>query len=136
MLRQKRWAIFSLWRPVKPVTRENLTLADSRSIPDSSLRPVLARFRRPEATENLNPLTAAAHNRNDVETWSVAPPAEGEEHKWYFCSGMTPEEVLVLKIFDSKEDVARRCPHTAFTCSEDFGGRRESIEVRCLVFWE
>lgn len=63
----------------------------------------------------------------------------GEEEKWYFAEGMRPEEVLLLKIFDSRRDgrTARRCPHSAFTNPQTEGERvRESIEVRALVFWE
>ena len=52
---------------------------------------------------------------------------------------MTPEEVLLIKIFDTKknEDMAGRVLHSAFlnpmTSSDQ---TRESIEVRCLVFYE
>jgi hypothetical protein len=77
----------------------------------------------------------AAFSRNDVETWGLAGPAD--KHKWHYCSKLTPDEALVLKIFDSKEkEVARRSPHTAFVCNEDEGPERQNVEVRCLVFWE
>jgi hypothetical protein len=50
---------------------------------------------------------------------------------------MMPEEVLMVKCFDSKKDGrARRTPHTAFQTENDRGGPRVSCEVRCLVFWE
>ena len=53
---------------------------------------------------------------------------------------MSPEEVMLIKCFDSKLDGrARRVPHTAFvneaTAGEDFAAR-ESIEVGALVFHE
>ena len=137
-LSKKRWAIINIWRPIYPVTRENLTLLDARSIHDSELRPVIAKFRRPDDAEKLPPITRAAYNRNDVETWSVAPPEHVDQHKWYYCSKLQPEEALLIKIFDSseKEGVARRTPHTAFTCEEDYGDQRQSIELRSLVFWD
>jgi hypothetical protein len=55
-----------------------------------------------------------------------------------YRSGQTPEEVTLIKCFDSKLDGrARRVPHTAFvnpaTVDEE---ARESIEVRALVFSE
>ena len=60
---------------------------------------------------------------------------EGE--KWYYCSTMDADEVVMLKIFDSKKDIARRVAHSAFedpsTAADPI---RESLEVRCLVFWE
>jgi len=57
-------------------------------------------------------------------------------HKWYYLSDQTPEEVILIKCFDSNEGVARLTPHTAFadkTSPED-APERQSIEVRCLVF--
>jgi hypothetical protein len=58
--------------------------------------------------------------------------------RWYYKSGLTPEEVLLIKCFDSKDDGrARRVPHTAFEVpnTEDKEAR-ESIEIRALVFHE
>lgn len=139
MSRKKRWAIINIWRPIYPVTRENLAFLDASSIPDTSLRPVVAKFRRPENHEQLSEVTRKAFERNDVETWSVAPPEKDEsEHRWYYCKEMKPEEVMVFKIFDSceKEGVARRVPHTAFQCEEDFGADRQSVELRGLVLWD
>ncbi|KAF7189193.1 Hydroxylase/desaturase asaB [Pseudocercospora fuligena] len=137
-LSKTRWAIINIWRPIgNTVTRENLTMCDARSVDDSELRPVIARFRRPGDEESLNPVTRAAYNRNDVETWSVAPPSREDQHKWYYCSKLEPEEALLIKIYDSKKTgVARRTLHTAFVCDEDYGPPRESVEVRTLVFWE
>ncbi|PPJ57945.1 hypothetical protein CBER1_09720 [Cercospora berteroae] len=134
-----RWAIINIWRPIHPVTRENLTFLDASSIPDTSLRPVVAKFRRPENHEQLSEVTRKALERNDVETWSVARPEKEEgEHRWYYCKNMMPEEAIVFKIFDSceREGVARRVPHTAFQCEEDFGEDRQSVELRGLVLWD
>ncbi len=46
---------------------------------------------------------------------------------------------MIIKCFDSIKDgrTARRVPHSAFvdpTNTNDL--KRESIEIRCLVFWE
>ena len=50
---------------------------------------------------------------------------------------MTPDDGLMSKTFDSKPDgVARRVPHSAFATPYDFGPPRESIDLRCFVFWE
>ena len=69
------------------------------------------------------------------ETLTVRP---NEKHRWYYLYGQTPEEVLLIKCFDSKLDGrARRVPHTAFVNPETEGEMaRESIEVRALVFHE
>lgn len=61
-----------------------------------------------------------------------------DDDRWFYKSKLSPEEVILIKCFDSKLDGrARRVPHTAFTVpgTEDKEGR-ESIEVRALVFHE
>jgi hypothetical protein len=77
------------------------------------------------------------------ETYGVAP---NEGHKFYYMKDMAPEEVMLLKCSDSKGEgleggitgLAVRTPHTAFVdpnTPKDAPGR-QSIEVRCLVFYE
>ncbi|KDN61255.1 putative methyltransferase [Colletotrichum sublineola] len=77
------------------------------------------------------------------ETFSVAP---SDKHKFYYAKDMTPDEVMFIKCFDSrsqgrpggKPGVADYTPHTAFVdpnTPADAKGR-QSIEVRCLVFYD
>ena len=69
------------------------------------------------------------------ETFSVkANPA----HHWYNYLQLRPDEALLLKIHDSRRDVARLSAHTAFddpTTPKDAPPRR-SIELRALVFFD
>ena len=77
------------------------------------------------------------------ETLGVAP---SDKHKFYYMKDMTPDEVMLLKCFDSwgegmpngKKGLAVRTPHTAFLDPNTPEGApgRQSIEVRCLVFYE
>ncbi|KAI5363740.1 putative hydroxylase/desaturase AsaB [Septoria linicola] len=71
-----------------------------------------------------------------VEGLQLAAPRTPDQHKCYYLSKMTPDEVLLLKIADSRPDVANFCFHTSFASDEDYGPDRHSIEVRCAVFWE
>jgi hypothetical protein len=77
------------------------------------------------------------------ETYSVAP---NDSHKFYYMKDMTPEEAMFIKCYDSRSQgrpggakgVADLTPHTAFVDPDtpaDAKGR-QSIEVRCLVFYE
>ena len=77
------------------------------------------------------------------ETYGVAP---NDNHKFYYMKDMTPDEVMFLKCFDSRAEglpngtngLASKTPHTAFVdpnTPADAPGR-QSIEVRCLVFYE
>lgn len=114
-----RVQIINVWRPIRTIERDPLAVAEADSVPDSDL----------VVTELIYP------DRRG-ETYSVRHNAS---HKWVYRSGLSPEQVLLIKCFDSKKDGrARRVPHTAF---EDTGARkdapaRESIEVRALVFHE
>ncbi|KUI64897.1 putative acetylxylan esterase A [Cytospora mali] len=77
------------------------------------------------------------------ETYSVAP---NETHKFYYMKDMSPDEAMFIKCFDSgsqghpngRDGIAQLTPHTAFidpATPKDAKGR-QSIEVRCLVFYE
>jgi len=118
-LLQGRVQIINVWRPITPVRRDPLAVAEAHSVPDTDLVP-----------------TALVYPDRRGETYQVR---YNEGHRWYYKSGLEPEEVLLIKCFDSKTDGrARRVPHTAFV---DDGAApdaptRESIEVRCLVFHE
>ncbi|KXS93411.1 hypothetical protein AC579_8932 [Pseudocercospora musae] len=121
-----RHAIVNAWRPLKTVHRDPLAVCDARSVAESDLEEVKVALRfessEGEMVQRVN------------TTWEVkANPA----HKWYWPKQMTPDEVLLFKCFDSKEDGrARWAPHSAFQLPLQDGSPRESIEVRALVYWE
>lgn len=93
-------------------------MADATSVPDADLLPVQLIY--PDRVG---------------ETFTVK---WNESHKWFFLREQSPEEVLLIKCFDSKTDGrARRAPHSAFVDEEfENESKRESIEVRALVFHE
>ncbi|KAJ4861758.1 hypothetical protein N5P37_002567 [Trichoderma harzianum] len=116
-LSKGRVQIINVWRPIKQVQRDPLAVAEAESVVE----------------EDLVPIGLIYPNRNG-ETLSVR---YNEGHRWFYKSGLTPEEVLLIKCFDSKTDGrARRVPHTAFSDSTSPASAptRESIEVRALVF--
>jgi hypothetical protein len=110
----------NVWRPIRgPVQRSPLALADASSV----------------ATEEL------------VATDQVFPDRVGEIYhlaydpaqRWYYAPEMTPDEVLLIKGWDSLDDGrARFTPHGAFDLPDtpDDAAPRESIEVRTLVVIE
>jgi hypothetical protein len=110
----------NVWRPIRgPVARSPLALADAASI-------------RPEAL---------------IATDQVFPDRVGEiyhlaydpSQRWYYAPAMTPDEVLLIKGWDSLDDGrARFTPHGAFELpdSPEDAPARESIEVRTLVVVE
>ncbi|MEM9046068.1 MAG: CmcJ/NvfI family oxidoreductase [Pseudomonadota bacterium] len=106
----------NVWRPiVGPVQRAPLALADASTVDASDL----------VATDQIFP------NR----VGEIYHVTHNPTQKWYFAPEMTPDEVLLIKGWDSVEDGrAQFTPHTAFPLPEqDRAPARESIEVRTIV---
>jgi hypothetical protein len=110
----------NVWRPIHgPVQRSPLALADAKSVRPGDL----------------------------IATDQVFPDRVGEIYhlayhpgqRWYYAPLMTPDEVLLIKGFDSLTDGrARFTPHGAFELPDTPAAAppRESIEVRTLVVIE
>ncbi|KAK8867518.1 methyltransferase-like protein [Apiospora arundinis] len=114
---QKRYQIINVWRPIRAILKDPVAVADANTVPDEDL-------------------VAAIMVEDDYhgEQWVVR---HNPAHKWYFKHGLTPDEVLLIKCFDSDRAVARRALHSAI---EDPVYKnlesRQSIEVRCLVLYD
>jgi hypothetical protein len=113
-----RVQIINLWRPIRgPLRDAPLAVCDAQSVSPDELVP-----------------SDLVHRDRTGETYGVTyHPA----HRWFYVPQMQPDEVLLLKCFDSETDGrARFMPHTAFddpTAPADILPR-ESIELRTLVF--
>jgi hypothetical protein len=110
----------NVWRPIRdPVERSPLALADAASV-------------RPEdliATDQVFP----------DRVGEIYHLAHHPGQRWYYASLMTPDEVLLIKGYDSLTDGrARFTPHGAFELPDtpESAPPRESIEVRTLVVIE
>ena len=68
-----------------------------------------------------------------IETYSVK---YSEDQQWYYFPRMTPEEVLVIKSYDSLGVIGNTCPHSAFNnpAANPDSPPRRSIELRVLCF--
>jgi hypothetical protein len=113
-----RVQIINLWRPIRgPLLDSPLAVCDARTVKPNEL----------VASDLVYPDRVG-------ETYSVK---YNPDHQWFYVPGMTADEILLLKCFDSKTDGrARFAPHTAFvdpTTPAD-APPRESIELRTLVF--
>jgi hypothetical protein len=117
-LLQGRVQIINLWRPIRgPVRDAPLAVCDARSVAPADLMP-----------------SDLIYRDRIGETYSVTwNPA----HRWFYLSGMTPDEALLVKCYESRTDGrARFAPHSAFTdpTAPPDAALRESIELRTLVF--
>ncbi|KAK7957719.1 hypothetical protein PG988_012567 [Apiospora saccharicola] len=113
----KRYQIINVWRPIRTILKDPVAVADANTVPDSDL-------------------VSAIMVEDDYhgEQWVVR---HNPAHKWYFKHGLTPDEVLLIKCFDSDTSVARRALHSAIEdpAYKDLESR-QSIEVRCLVLYD
>ncbi|KAF2134175.1 hypothetical protein P153DRAFT_372639 [Dothidotthia symphoricarpi CBS 119687] len=147
-----RYQIINVWRPIEnPASDHPLAVIDWRTTSPSDFIATDLLYPKDqslgetgtEALPDSEKYTSTAGYEVKGETMAVAP---NESHKFYYQKDMTPDEVLLLKCFDSwgegmpngKQGLAVRTPHTAFAdpqTPKDAPGR-QSIEVRCLVFYE
>jgi hypothetical protein len=127
-LADRRVAFVNLWRPiVGPVLDNPLAVCDARSVsPEDLVATEIQHFGEDDLTlpRHSGQIYSVRHN-----------PA----HRWFYVSEMRPDELLLLKCYDSRADGrARFLPHTGFrnpACPSDFVPR-ESIEARTLVIFD
>jgi len=128
-----RFIAFSLWRALSPPPQDMpLALCDGRTVRDD------------EGTHNTKV------DVDEIPTGdALFAPIEGEEnmsaatifhhspdHRWWYFPDMTPDEVILIKFYDSDHRGAWRCPHTAFrdTTRPDAKPRR-SMEFRGIAYF-
>ena len=116
---KRRFAIVNVWRSINgTVTDTPLAFADARTVEDADWL----------ATDLKYP----------DRTGEVYRVAFNPEHRWFYMPNLEPDEILLLKTFDSATDGrARYMPHTAFVDPATVPGteKRQSIESRVLAFW-
>jgi len=114
-----RVQVINMWRPIRrePLRDAPLAVCDSRTVAANDLVP-----------------SDLVYRERVGETYSVRyNPA----HRWFYAPEMRRDEVLLLKIADTRTDIsARFMPHTSFTdpTTPADAFPRESIELRTLVF--
>lgn len=121
-LLSKRFQIINLWRPIEnPAWQYPLALCDFQTVAN-------------QAGGDFVPSTLKYLDR-DGETLAVK---YNPQHQWKYLAGMTPDEIVLIKCFDSEKNVATFTPHTAIddpTAPSD-APDRQSIELRALVFYD
>ncbi len=118
-LLSRRFAIVNVWRSIRgTVLTAPLALCDAASL----------------APEDLVAVERRAKERIGEIQQAVCNPA----HRWYYFPEMGPDEVLLIKTYDSATDGrARFTLHTSFddpTAAAD-APPRESLETRCFVLF-
>ncbi|GAB1309961.1 hypothetical protein MFIFM68171_00171 [Madurella fahalii] len=158
LLRTSRYQLINVWRPIgHPATDFPLAVVDWRTTDPTDLVAVNLLYpvrqgddgddddddRGKEVLPDPASLQSTEGYEVKGETYGVLP---NDKHKFYYVKDMTPDEAMFIKCFDNwgdgqpegKKGVAALTPHTAFIDPQTPPGTkgRESIEVRCLVFYE
>ncbi len=123
----RRAALINAWRPiVGPVQDHPLAVCDARSA----------------KLEDFISTTIQHFSEGDLQnpslTGEIYSFQHSPSHRWFYVSDMQPDEMMLLKCFDSADD-GRACftGHTGFlnpACPENFVPR-ESIEARTVVIF-
>ena len=121
----RRYAVYSVWRPLKTVTRDPLAVCDPNSIDGQDLLGFSTK--RPGI------------NGPYLSEGNVLDGRRAERQRWLWLKNQQPEEVLILQFFDSHAEkegrpvgVAHGSPELIGVHNDDL---RESFEVRCVAFW-
>ena len=115
----------NFWRGLSPVVDDYpLAVCDARSVRERDLFETI-----------VYGYGASNYSWHEIgiDTYSVKySPAQ----RWFYYPRMTPDEVLVIKAYDSAGVIGNACPHSAFAnpLADPDGPARRSIELRVLCF--
>jgi hypothetical protein len=118
-LLERRFAFINVWRPIRHIVRDApLALCDARSV----------------SPYDLVPADLIYPNR----TGEIYYATFNTRHRWLYVPEIRPDEVILLKNYDSARDGrARFTPHAAFLdpAAPASVAPRKSIEVRAIAFF-
>jgi hypothetical protein len=84
--------------------KRSITVCCARSVPESHLFGMKA-VQPPKASSMFENVSSGGY----FERW---PVRLNIDYKWYYASNMMPEEMMFVKSFDSRKDIARRALHS------------------------
>jgi hypothetical protein len=121
-LKDGKWQLLNVWRPLKTIRRDPLAVSDSNTIPYSDQHIVThERKYTMDGEEKVIKVQSPFTRKNDG-------------HQFYYMHEQQPHDVLIFKTADSDDTAVGAATHTSFTVpgTENLP-TRESIEMRVLV---
>ena len=115
----------NFWRPLfDTAEREPLAICDARTITADDLLEVV-----------LYGYGHKGYSWHDIGI-SVYNVAYSPRQEWYYYSKMMPDEVLLIKSYDTLGVIGRGCPHSSFTnpSAPSTAPSRRSVELRVLCY--
>jgi hypothetical protein len=130
----QRFLYTSFWRAFSPPPQDYpLALCDGNSVGDEEGVPntLFIVDRIPDLEEMLKPVP------DEDKKIAAAIFHYNRDHRWWYFSNMSREEVLLLVFHDSRRQRPWRVPHTAFHDRSRPDARpRESIEFRSIAYFD
>jgi hypothetical protein len=118
---QNRFQLINIWRPLglNPITYKPLTICDYSSL---------------DLQNDVHPLEVhGSPNTSSAYTVSCKTP---DSQRWYYLSEMRSDEMFLMKMFDTKLDVAQFGFHVAFTNDSMYRHRLSRKKVlRCVALF-
>ena len=138
-----RYAAYSIWRPLRKVERDPITLGPRRESGSCDGEmvywPYLNRIPGPAELGGDYLRQYAMLGVKEEERPSI--PDGSEPLKWYYLPAQEPDEVLFIQLFDSAS-LGTNAQHAGapWHASPEIGAvegdqPRESIDIRVLAFW-
>lgn len=142
-----RFALFSVWRPLKPVARDPLAVAPTFSFPKSDYFPMeyydvsFDYDIPPHLSEIIDPAAphksqGNKHKAGKYRTWAYTAheprDTKGKGHDWHFISDQKPSEVMIIQFFDNETEATLRAPQDASDTSPELpvcGAIHSSFEL-------
>jgi len=121
----RRYALFSVWRPLKTMGRDPISVCDPNSIVPK--RDLVEFF-------NKQP----GENGDFISGLHILKGNHAKEQRWYWIREHRDDEVFVIQFFDSHAEEGRPLgpPHVSPELLDvGEGDRRGSVEARCLALW-
>lgn len=129
-----RFMCINLWRVInEPPQDWPLAVCDGRSVGrEDGVGNVMVRVDEIPDRETMLNMAIPDEDRLPTAFLFLHNP----QHRWYYYPNMTPNELLIFKLYDSVETGAWRVPHGSFrdTTYADANGR-ESAEIRTVLYF-
>lgn len=127
--RGRPYALINAWRAITgPLRDRPLAVCDARTVPLDDLMTSLS-------ISLIDENGLHSETGTEVEESAIYSVAWNPDHRWYYASDMMPDEMLLMKNYDSRSDVARFAPHVSFEHPgmKDGDPPRASVELRALT---
>lgn len=129
----RRFLAFSLWRALSAPPQDTpLALCEGRSVRDDEGTPNT----KVDVAEIPTGEALFAPIEGEADMTAATIFHHSPDHRWWYFPDMTPDEVVLIKFYDSDHSTAWRCPHTAFRDhSRPDAQRRRSMEFRGIAYF-